>query len=310
MHYVYAVEPDALISDWESCRYLSEKFGFDRGRVLALYPKAWIRIAYEALANQSSIGDVERKRICQQLNKIKREWSIPSGCDYDPSMEWLANACLQQDKKLFRAVITKDVKDEMRHVLSVKDIDETHKFIKAKRNYSVPLDIETMLESFKVLLRSSSRIAFVDPYFDITVNGYRKLLARCLNYIDSFNSKTDIDIEIHYKAGAIIPNVSNLKRDAAKFREFIPERLCIDIYGWVMSPQGEDFHDRFLLTNRGGISIGRGFKPLGSHKKTDLSLMSSENVSAKLNSFSLKAKDSDLNERPIRIFSDGNCEVL
>ena len=48
MLYEYAVEPHAIAADWPTCRYLSEKFGFDRGRLIVLYPRKWLPLAIEA----------------------------------------------------------------------------------------------------------------------------------------------------------------------------------------------------------------------------------------------------------------------
>ena len=42
----FALEPEALAS-WESFRYLIEKFGVSKGRVISRFPKQWKRLVYE-----------------------------------------------------------------------------------------------------------------------------------------------------------------------------------------------------------------------------------------------------------------------
>ena len=42
MLFEYAVEPQAIGSNWQNFRYLIEKFGFDRGRLISQFPKAWL----------------------------------------------------------------------------------------------------------------------------------------------------------------------------------------------------------------------------------------------------------------------------
>ena len=54
MHYEYAVEPRTIAADWHTCRYISEKFGFDRGRILSLYPSQWLPLAIKE--GRRSIG--------------------------------------------------------------------------------------------------------------------------------------------------------------------------------------------------------------------------------------------------------------
>jgi hypothetical protein len=60
MLYEYAVEPKAIASNRETCRYLSEKFGFHRARLLSEYPKKWLPLAIEAAGH---LLDVEKKTV-------------------------------------------------------------------------------------------------------------------------------------------------------------------------------------------------------------------------------------------------------
>ena len=46
----YALHPE-LLSSWSVCRYLSDKFGYGRGRVIARYPNRWERMVYESLGS-------------------------------------------------------------------------------------------------------------------------------------------------------------------------------------------------------------------------------------------------------------------
>jgi hypothetical protein len=83
MLYEYAVEPAAISSDRKTCLYLAEKFGFDRGRLLSLFPKRWLPLAIEAA---SRLPDVEKARVVEKLTKLKRDCSIRSGRNYDAAI--------------------------------------------------------------------------------------------------------------------------------------------------------------------------------------------------------------------------------
>ncbi|MCY4305401.1 MAG: hypothetical protein OXC62_11615 [Aestuariivita sp.] len=307
MHHEYAVDPKALVSSWENCRYISEKFGFDRGRVLSLFPKRWLKNAYEKLGSEKEIGDVEKKRISLKLSKLAKECAIPSGRGYDPSEDWLHNAINQQNQKPFHAIIIKEKNRGDDDILSLNDIDESHELMCAKTNYELSRKTESLLAAFAVLFKSSARIAFIDPYFDICNQGYRNFLERCLTFIDQFNPKEDIDIAIHYDGEKIHTTPKEVGNNFTANFHIIPNRLNIQIFAWEKLINGEDFHDRFLLTNKGGMSIGRGFKPTKTHMTTNVSLMDSKDSLKKLDSFSLDTKDYKLIECPIKIFSDGRC---
>jgi hypothetical protein len=103
MLFEYAVEPQTIARSWEKCRYLSEKFGFDRARIMALYPKKWLPMAIDATAH---LLDMEKKRVVEMLVTLKRRASMRSGRSYDPALsDWLRNAVAQQAIEPFHAIL-------------------------------------------------------------------------------------------------------------------------------------------------------------------------------------------------------------
>jgi hypothetical protein len=42
MFYEYAIEPRAIGSSWATFRYIIEKFGFDKGRLISEFPRRWV----------------------------------------------------------------------------------------------------------------------------------------------------------------------------------------------------------------------------------------------------------------------------
>jgi hypothetical protein len=84
MLYEYAVEPTAISANWQTCRYLAEKFGFDRGRLLALFPKKWLPLAIEATRH---LPDYEKTRVVEKLVELKRRSSIRSVDHTTPKLD-------------------------------------------------------------------------------------------------------------------------------------------------------------------------------------------------------------------------------
>ena len=103
MLYEYAVEPQAIGSSWATFRYLIEKFGFDKGRLISQFPKKWFREVYEATAG---LPPVQKKRIEEALNQARKNKVVRCGRPYDPDAgDWLHNALTEHKRSPFRAVI-------------------------------------------------------------------------------------------------------------------------------------------------------------------------------------------------------------
>jgi hypothetical protein len=103
MFFEYAVEPKAIGCSWNDFRYLIEKFGFDRGRLISRFPKKWEREVIES-AQQSGMKDVRLKTLVEKLQKAKAEALIDSSRNYDPSAAKPADLPVEQPAK-FELVI-------------------------------------------------------------------------------------------------------------------------------------------------------------------------------------------------------------
>jgi hypothetical protein len=102
-------------------------------------------------------------------------------------------------------------------------------------------------------LIESSRILFVDTFYDPFNPRYKKTFRECLGIIMSQNS--DATCEIHYRYHHDKPANKELEREAAHlFPGVIPKGMKVAIFCWREKVGGEDFHARYLLTNRGGIA--------------------------------------------------------
>jgi hypothetical protein len=76
MIHEYAVDP-ALLNNWERFRYLTEKFGVCRGRLISRFPKRWKAMVYDGL---SSVGEIERKKIEIYLQRIDEKMLARASC--------------------------------------------------------------------------------------------------------------------------------------------------------------------------------------------------------------------------------------
>jgi hypothetical protein len=76
--------------------------------------------------------------------------------------------------------------------------------------------------------------------------------------------RRDIRCEIHFADHAWCPPIQEIERRVGRWLQgVIPTGMSIALFGWKEKTGEEDFHDRFLLTDKGGMTIGAGFSADG-----------------------------------------------
>jgi hypothetical protein len=268
----YAVEPRAIGSSWERFRYLIEKFGFDRGRLVSRFPETWLRLAYEASAD---LGPLERKRIEEGLVLAKRNKMARTRRQYDSTKSWIENSIAQDALSPFQAIIALENAGGLERILAVDSLDETHPLMNVANDWPVVREAATLASAFRLMLQSSNVVLFVDQYYDPFNSRYQTTLRECLKIVHAANPGATC--EIHYGDRSRAPPVSAIIREARdKFRTVIPAGMMLTLFRWREKPGGQDLHARYLLTETGGIRVDAGFSAEGEHQTTDVSLMDFE----------------------------------
>ena len=303
MLYEYAVEPETIAKNWDTCRYLAEKFGYDRGRLLSLFPKKWLRLADDSAMN---LRPIERHKIVEKLRELKNHASIKSNRPYDNRIDsWLENALLQHQNDPFHAIIAATNPRNENFVLPANDLDENHPLMAVPHECRVKRDIDSLSAALRQLLRIGSRLVFVDPFFDPFKTNYKRIFFRCLSIVKSMNPKADCEIHYRYSDDRKLTNVELERNANTLFKDVVPEGMSVRIFCWREKEGGEDFHARFLLTDRGGIRLDAGFDPTGDHQTTDLVLMNINLCQKRLNDIKKDTLIYELIEPVIKVSSDG-----
>lgn len=307
MFYEYAVEPRAIGSSWAIFRYVIEKFGFDKGRLISEFPKRWFREVYNATIG---LPPVQKKRIEEGLNQARKNKVVRSGRPYDGQAgDWLYNALREHRRLPFHAIIARANPSGDEAVLLADDIDELQLLMNVPHDCAVRRDAASLSAAMKEMLRFSSRILFVDPFYDPFNERYKSTFRECLGIVSSLNPAAAC--EIHYRYHDRKPANDVLEREAARlFSDVIPKGMEVTIFCWKQKDHGEDFHARYLLTDKGGIALDAGFSAEGSHQTTDMHLMSYGLSQEKLKMFGLTSAHYDLVTPTIRVTGSGRVEFI
>ncbi|WP_372089396.1 hypothetical protein P7L79_27105 [Tistrella mobilis] len=298
----YAVEPAAIGSDWQTFRYLIEKFGFDQGRLISQFPKHWFREVYQAAGG---LSDLQKKRIEEALNEAKKNKVVRTGRPYDPDLGgWLDNALAEHGREPFHAIIAAANPGADACVLCGDEVDEGHALMACARERAVPRDVESLAAALQGMLRFGARVVFVDPFFDPYKALHKRVFLRLLSIVRDLNPRAEC--EIHYRYHENKPDNADLEGEAAAlFGDIIPAEMAVTLYCWKERDGGEDFHARYLLTDKGGIRVDAGFEPVGDHQNTDVSLMDFGLSQMRLAALARDATQYELVGPVLRISADG-----
>jgi hypothetical protein len=110
-------------------------------------------------------------------------------------------------------------------------------------------------------VRNSNSLLLVDPHFEPWLDRWWTVVKACLKEAAESGRRFD-RVEIHALD-------TNRKWDAGEFERrcrrnavaFLPNALAgVRVVRWRLVPGGsDDFHERYLLTDRGGYRLGKGF---------------------------------------------------
>ena len=311
MHREYAVEPAAIGSSWETFLYVFEKFGFQKGRLISRFPKTWPSLVIEA-ASEAGVGDMARHRIVEKLQQAKRTALIRMGRSYDPTLDsWVDNAIASHAVKPFHGIITSEGRPE-NVIVSLDELDETHSLMQVPISRNIPRTAADLARACYSLLYSAGEIDLVDPYFHLGMGGndYRSPLERIMRELHTAG-KEKVCFRIHYRAHPDRASQEDILQDPGRWVIVtIPPGYELHMYAWEERQGGEDFHDRYVLCDCGGMQVGAGFAASGAHESATLSLLDHAHAQSLRSRFSSGATVYAQAGQGVRVKSNGDAEFI
>lgn len=275
MLYEYAVEP-ACLKDWQTFRYLIEQFGVPRGRLVSQFPNGWAKLVYDSC---SSFTFRQKQQLQIELDRLKARGMVRrSGAVYDGSKAWIENALAQfENGRPFHAMIVNSAAAPSDHVLVASEITQAMPRWAVSREIRVERTADALGDAAKGLLQIGERILFVDKMFQPASKRWQLMLARFVALALEGRKKSPV-FEYHTK----IDNGEYGKPPEQRTRDFqadctrflsslLPQGVELKIVRWDQHPRGDFFHERCILTDKGGIRIDWG---LDTGKRGETTLVS------------------------------------
>lgn len=257
MIFEYAVEPE-LAATWHEHRegrYFKEKFGLEQGRLLSRYPKDWKRLVWEAL---DTTDQNARKRMEVLLGFLCETSIRRTAQGYDPHRSWLENAEAEHARCAFHAILARSHLRKAEHLLNATTLDED-----SESRWRVPPGMPVTREPNRLaaaigpMLRCASEIIFVDPHFRPDKERFVRPLEAFLRA--AFTDRPGAPLKrLEVQAGEDL-GAAEFKRQCQNLlANLIPRGVKVRFGCWQRKEGGERFHDRYVLTNIGGVGFGIG----------------------------------------------------
>ena len=289
MIYEFAVEP-AAVALWGEAnlyRYFSDKFGLGHPRIISVFPSVsrWRREVLNAAGisdsenEDPSIGDLDLPRLLAMVDLLLETHIARAHVPFNNGKSWLANAEIAALRYPFQGIVAREKPRSNNPVLLAESLGLEPNEAWDVRSATTPgrtaLDLATALSP---MLRCAREIVFVDPYFHAQDVKRREIIGAFLTEVIRNRpcaSPTRIDILVsgdkklatfdYFKNGIV-----------SKMPRHIPRGTAARFIRLKKRQGGEELHNRYVLTNLGGVKLGNSLNEGGAGETDDANLMDRE----------------------------------
>ncbi len=294
MIHEYALEPE-LVASWHDRirgRIFIDKFGPDTGRLVSRYPNKtkWADLLRKAFEETFGGTPGEKETARGRIEELRKQFMSPpavkrSECVWDANRGWLVNAESEHTRKPFHAILARDNPHA-----NVKIIVENDVIDRKATRWDTPITVtvkraaEEMAKCVTPMLRCATKILFVDPNFRANKKEFREPLAAFLRSVDTQTSK--ITIELHTEERDDTPSWTEFRKECEnKLPPIIPKGLTLTVYRWKEREGGEKLHNRYILTDIGGVSFLTGLDEGDPGMTDDVSRLSAATYNQRWNDY-------------------------
>jgi hypothetical protein len=249
----FALEP-SLLQNWDRFQRFISLFGVSQGRLISRFPKQW----QEMVLASVTCGPVEKHKITEALVRVAKTVLLTREQGlWNLSATWLENAIVEHGQRPFDGILAAGNPSGHADVVDAADLDVTSLPAKLQTGPSrlVVRSAVEMAEAVRVLLRFSKKIVLMDRNFAPDIRRFRDPLGEMLLcLLDQHGKPRQVEVELHF-GHRVLDAAADLKAACeAHLQDVIPLGMRLTVARW----NHDDLHNRYILTDRGGILIGKG----------------------------------------------------
>jgi len=300
MIHAYAIEPQVVVgwSEPRSYRFVWDKFGIGTPRVLLEFPVArWEDEVMTAAAGEG-LSELRWKRLDELLLILRRGKVRRTGQAYDDTAPWLENAEAEHDRHPFAAIVA--MTNPRRHsaVIAEADLGRPNDPRWAMATAATPSrEPGALASAVAAMLDNCTELHIVDPHFGPENRRHRVVLEALLQVVAS-SAGTSLKVTVHCSCKSTL---SFFEGSAARMAQRLPKGVTVFFKRWAERDSGERFHNRYLLTDIGGVTFGVGLDEGDETQTEDINLMDKDQHERRWKQFAGVSPPYDLIDEPTEV---------
>ena len=265
----FAVDPAAIISSFERFAGLIDRFGVDQGRVVSDFAVGSWSSAVINAAETAGLGELAQASVVERLRELRSAKAVVKNGRTYPGLPggWVVNAAAEDAREPFHAVISEAGGSGCAGDCRAIDARNDRPPFRVDGFADVPRLAADIAGAAAPLLRFAREIHLIDPHVTFTKGPLRTgewvrplaaLIGRC---------RPGAGATIHLLQRPDKPDVGTFIAAARQhLRPHVPQGAFITLRRWEERAGGQQFHDRAVLTDMGGMTFGNGLDegPAGS----------------------------------------------
>jgi hypothetical protein len=270
--HAFALEPQ-LVATWgrrEEFRFIHDKFGLGTPRVLLELPafSKWKKAVYSA-ATALDFSQEDMKRIEELFRLFGEHKHRRADSVYDGLRSWLENAEAEYVRRPFAGIIATQNPRDHEAVLVAEQLGAGSARWTLAGGDSPARTPEALALALSAMVTNCRQLHLVDPHFGPENARHRKVLEALLEIVGNGGIALDI-IRIHCSAKS---QLAFFESEAAKMAARLPNGLSLQFVRWQQKSGGDRLHNRYVLTDVGGVALGIGLDAGDTGETDDVLLL-------------------------------------
>ncbi|WP_141326330.1 hypothetical protein [Myxococcus sp. AB025B] len=272
MIHAFALEPE-VVATWgrrEEFRFIHDKFGLGTPRVLLELPafNKWKKAVYNA-AKALDLSQEDMKRIEELFRLFGEHKHRRADAVYDGMLTWLENAEREWARRPFAGIVASQNPRNHEGVLVPDQLGAGSSRWARESGASPSRTPNDLALALSAMVTNCRQLHLVDPHFGPENARHRMVLEALMGVIADNGLTLDV-VRMHCSEKS---TMEFFEQEAAKMAPRLPSGVSVEFVRWRQKAGGDKLHNRYVLTDVGGVSLGVGLDAGGVDETDDLLLL-------------------------------------